>query len=102
MATPQDIQSALEKDQARMRAIEAAYLRAKDYEKSLDWQQLRDDVLAEIEMIISPYFGDNPTQAAFKCGQIKQAMLRVQKPLDVIAEYESLKRKLETYYKARS
>lgn len=101
MATAQDIQSVLEQKTVRLRQLEAPYLRALDYQKSLDWQTLRDSVLAEVQRIIAPIFGKDPNETTFACGKIKQVMLKVQEPLDVIVEYESLKREIETYYKTR-
>lgn len=101
MAPPRTAQDSLEQMNVRMRQIEAAYLRAKDYEKSLEWQQLRDQTLERIQSAIAFYFGKEPTEAVFICGKIKQILLQVQEPLDVITEYEGLKKALESYYAQR-
>ncbi len=101
MAPPNTVQDAIEKINLRMRQLEAGYLRAVEYQKSLEWQQLRDSVLSEIVVIISTYHGKDATEAVFKCGQIKQTMLKVQQPLDIVVEYEGYKRQLESYYAMR-
>ncbi len=101
MAPPKTVQDKLEQMNMRMRQIEAAYLRAKEYEKSLDWQQLRDHTLERIQQTIALYFGKDATEAVFICGKIKQILLQVQEPLDVITEYEGLKDSIEMYYAQR-
>lgn len=101
MAPPKTVQDKLEQMNVRMRQIEAQYLRAVEYQKSLDWQQLRDTTLGRIQQTIALYFGKDATEAVFICGKIKQILLQVQEPLDVIIEYEGLKRQLETYYAQR-
>ena len=101
MAPPNTVQDTIEKINLRMRQIEAAYLRAIEYQKSLEWQHLRDSVLQDVQVIWASYHGKDATEAVFKAGQTKQTMLRVQQPLDIIVEYEGYKRQLESYYATR-
>lgn len=102
MPTPQDIQAALEAKQTRLRQLEAAYLRTKEYFKTLDWQQQRDQVLMKIQEVVAFYQGKDATEAVFILGKVKQILLSIQEQGDVIVEYEGLKREIETYYKTRA
>lgn len=101
MADPGTAQEALEKLQVRRRQLEAAYLRTQEYLKSLEWQNLRDRVLVKIEKEMATYHGKDATEAVFICGKIKQIMLEVQEPTDIIAEYEGIEKTL-AYYAARA
>lgn len=102
MATLQDIQAALEQKQTRLRQLEAAYLRTKEYFKTLDWQQQRDKTLLQIQEVAAYYQGKDATEAVFILGKVKQILLSIQEPGDVVVEYEGLKREIETYYKTRA
>ena len=98
----QDAQAVLEAKNVRLRQLEAPYLRAQEYLKSLEWQSTRDRVLVKIQRVTAMYQGKDATEAAFMLGQIKQIMLEVQEPTDVIVEYEGLKKEIERYHAMRS
>jgi hypothetical protein len=102
MALAHDIQAALEAKNVRLRQLEAAYIRAKDFLKSLEWQKTRDFALQSIQEVTATYQGKDATEAVFILGKIKIIMLDIQEPTDVIIEYEGLKRELDNYHAARN
>ena len=101
MATPQNIQNVLEQKQVRLRQLEAPYLRAIEYFKTLDWQKQRDQTLMKIQEATAFYQGKDATEAVFILGKVKTFLLGIQEQGDVVVEYEGLKREIETYYQTR-
>lgn len=102
MAMAHDVQAVLEAKNTRLRQLEAPYLRAKEFLKGLEWQNVRDRTLLKIQEASAQYHGKDATEAVFILGKIKQIMLEVQEIGDVIVEYDGLKREIETYYKMRN
>ena len=101
MALANNVQAALEAKNIRLRKLEVPYLHAKDFLKSLEWQNVRDRVLLKIQEATATYQGKDATEAVFILGKIKMIMLEVQESTDVIVEYEGLKREIEMYHAAR-
>jgi len=99
--TPEQIQQAVEAKQLRLRQLEAPYLRAKDFLKSLEWQNTRDRVLLKIQEATAMYQGKDRTEAVYILGKLRAYMLEIQEPTDCIIEYEGLKRELENYHAQR-
>jgi len=99
--SPEQIQQAVEAKQTRLRQLEAPYLRAKDFLKSLEWQDTRDKVLVKIQEATAMYQGKDATEAVYILGKLRAYMLEIQEPTDVIAEYEGLKRELDMYHAQR-
>jgi len=97
MAQPQDIQAVIEAKNVRLRQLEAPYLRAQEFLKSLEWQSVRDRVLIKIAQALAPYQGKDATEAVYILGKLRAYMLEVQEPTDIIIEFEDLKKSLENY-----
>jgi len=103
METPAErLQRTLEDKNVRLRQLEAPYLRAVEFMKSLEWQNVRDRVLLKIEQAIGLYQGKDAIEAVYILGKLRAYLLEVQEPTDIIVEYEGLKREIENYYAARS
>jgi hypothetical protein len=87
-----DPETALQEMRMRMHHIETAYLRAKEYLKSSEWQVKRDEVLLRLSSSLGHYRqGQDATSAVYVIAQAKQIMLEVQEVSDVIVEFESLR-----------
>lgn len=99
---PQLIQQELEKRHLRLRQLEAEYLRIKEYLKSQEWQQKRDQVLMRLSDALASYRqGQDATAAVYAVAQAKQILLEVQEVSDVVVEYEDIQQKLKSYYATR-
>ena len=101
MYTPEQVQHAVEAKTTRLRQLEAPYLRAKEFLKSLEWQTTRDKVLMKVEQAISRYQGKDANEATYIMGKLSAYILEIQEPTDIIIEYEGLKRELEMYHAQR-
>lgn len=99
---PQLVQKTLEEKRLRLRQLEAEYLRTREYLKSSEWQQKRDQVLLRLETSLARYQqGQDATAAVYVVAQAKQIISEVQQPTDVIIEYEDIERNLKSYYATR-
>jgi hypothetical protein len=83
---------------ARMRHLEAPYLRTKEYLKSPEWQAKRDEILLRLSSALGLYRqGQDATAAVFVLGQAKQIVLEIQEVTDVITEFEDLRKRVKEY-----
>lgn len=87
---PQTIQTLADK-RKRIAELESEYVRTQELLKSPEWGAKRDKVLERVAAIAGLYVIKNH-KASFAMGQIKEALLAIQEPLDVIVEYEGLKK----------
>lgn len=97
----QRVQATLEAKNVRLRQLEAPYLRAQDFLKSLEWQNVRDRVLLKMLEAMVKFQGKDSTEAVYILGKLRAYALEIQEPTDVIIEYEGLKREIESYYATR-
>jgi hypothetical protein len=82
----------------RKKQIEALYLRTKEFLKSPEWQERRDNVLAQISVALAQYrLGMDAASAVYILGQIRQIMSEIQSITDVVVEFDALKAELERY-----
>jgi len=95
------VQAALEAKNVTLRQLEAPYLRAVEFMKSLEWQNVRDRVLIKIQQATASYQGKDATEAVYILGKLRAFLLEIQEPTDIIVEYEGLKREIEAYYATR-
>lgn len=95
------IQASLEQKNMRLRQLEAPYINAQKFLQSEDWQKLRDKTLLKIVEVTSRVDDSKPKRSHFAIARVKQLLLEIQEPTDVIIEYEGLKREIENYYAAR-
>jgi hypothetical protein len=95
------VQAALEAKNVRLRQLEAPYLRAQEFLKSLEWQNTRDRVLLKIQEATATFQGKDATEAVYILGKLRAYLLEIQEPTDIIVEYEGLKREIENYHAMR-
>lgn len=93
-----EVESIITHKRMRLHAIEAQYLRTKEYLKSPAWGTKRDELLTRLSHTIGMYkYGQDATAAVFVLGQAKQLLLEIQEVTDVIVEFEALQEELRRY-----
>jgi hypothetical protein len=92
--TRQDLQKRLDTKNARKSYLEPLYLRAREYVKTPQYQQQRDDALAQITRALNQFKGSDATNAVFVLGQIKQILAPLEAITAPIVEYESIQKSL--------
>lgn len=81
----------LDEKRKRIAELEGAYIKTVAYLRSEEWQQKRDKTLERITIIVG-VFQARKEKSSFAMGQIKEALLAIQEPLDIVVEYEGLKK----------
>jgi hypothetical protein len=91
-------------DQARhdLAELRTPAVQARQLLASPEWEALKGRVLGRILDLVSKRFDGDANRAAFALGQVREAMLAYEQPLNAIAEFEEMRERVETLEKLDS